>query len=314
MGNRITVDSLNYASTVADVGSFNSAARRLGVTQPALSTSVAKLEDYLGSRLFDRTAKGITLTNFGEEVLPRIRHALLTISDIEVSAHEFLTTKSQTIRVGVSPKIDKSIIASISELIHRPDPSGRSFSMVLLEAERRDLEKKLNANSLDLVIAPTEGRFPEYSYHHLYTDRLCLVDRCHDERVPDSPSDDGTVTLPELAQIPLIMCEEGCEVADYLASSFTAAGLVMARSEYRVSNCSALVDWSERKLGAVVVPASMVKADCPSRDVVDARGVALTINYNAVWHPNSDHSLYIAGIVKQLMNDSGLIVSLNNPS
>jgi len=308
MVNKITVDSLNYASTVADVGSFNSAARRLGVTQPALSASVSKLEDHLGSRLFDRTTKGTTLTSFGEEVLPRIKHALSTISDIENSAHHFLNTSSRTLRVGISPKIDKEIAGTISNLIHAPGPAGYSFDLFLLEAEHRVLEKQLSDNMLDLILTPTQGRYPQYRYQHLYTDSLCLVDLRSDR------SSSSTISLCELADIPLILCGNGCEISDLLEQCFSYAGLEMTRSEYQVSNCTALLGWAERKLGAVVVPASMVASDQHMSEIIDTQGRPLTINYTAVWHPASDQAMYIAATVDKLIRQTRPIDFLDNPS
>ena len=50
---------------IADRGSFTRAAAALGVSQPALSNSVAVLEKMLGVRVFDRTRNGATLTEFG---------------------------------------------------------------------------------------------------------------------------------------------------------------------------------------------------------------------------------------------------------
>lgn len=56
--------------TVLDTGSLSAAARRLGVTQPALTQSIRRLEDECGHRLFVRGAAGVTLTDAGRSFVP----------------------------------------------------------------------------------------------------------------------------------------------------------------------------------------------------------------------------------------------------
>jgi LysR family hydrogen peroxide-inducible transcriptional activator len=67
---------LRYFCAIADTGSFSRAARQTFVSQPALSQQIAKLEDELGTRLFDRLGRSVTLTEIGKSFLPRIRAVL----------------------------------------------------------------------------------------------------------------------------------------------------------------------------------------------------------------------------------------------
>ena len=59
--------------TVAEVGSFSDAADRLYLTQSAISKRIALLEQQIGKRLFDRIARQVSLTEAGNELLPRAR-------------------------------------------------------------------------------------------------------------------------------------------------------------------------------------------------------------------------------------------------
>ena len=58
--------ALRYFLALADAASFTRAAARLNVTQPALSTAIARLESQLGTRLFDRDRRRVTLTDAGQ--------------------------------------------------------------------------------------------------------------------------------------------------------------------------------------------------------------------------------------------------------
>lgn len=68
MSVRLDWDKLRLFDTVASAGSFTEAARRLQLSQPALSRQVIALEEMLGAKLFHRHARGLALTNEGEQL------------------------------------------------------------------------------------------------------------------------------------------------------------------------------------------------------------------------------------------------------
>ena len=67
----LTLTQLRHFVTLAEIGSFAQTARVVFLTQPALTRSIAALEEELGDRLFDRVGRRIILTPFGREVLDR---------------------------------------------------------------------------------------------------------------------------------------------------------------------------------------------------------------------------------------------------
>src|SRR5699024_5943550 len=83
---RMSTEGMRYVRAVAEPGSFSAAAKSYGVTQPALSNGIAKLETTLGDRLFDRSPRGVTPTAFGEAMLPRIERALAALDDVRAEA------------------------------------------------------------------------------------------------------------------------------------------------------------------------------------------------------------------------------------
>ena len=95
----IPTDLLRTLVAVVDQRSFTRAARTLGVTQPAVSAQIKRLQMILGNELFDKSGPGVNLTKTGEVVVTYSRR-LLSINDLilHVAAPD---TNSQTIRVGV---------------------------------------------------------------------------------------------------------------------------------------------------------------------------------------------------------------------
>jgi DNA-binding transcriptional LysR family regulator len=77
------INSLTAFLAVAETGSFSLAAEQLHLTQPAVSKRIALLERDLGTRLFDRIGRKVTLTEAGLQLRPRARHLYLEVADIQ---------------------------------------------------------------------------------------------------------------------------------------------------------------------------------------------------------------------------------------
>ena len=72
----MTVRRLSHVVALAEAGSFARAADRVHLSQPALSRSIQAIEAELGLRLFDRAARGVTITQAGKRIVERARRVL----------------------------------------------------------------------------------------------------------------------------------------------------------------------------------------------------------------------------------------------
>ncbi len=81
----MTITQLRYAITVANENSMNEAARRLFISQPSLSTAIKELEEEIGTKLFNRTNRGIVVTPEGKEFIGYARQV--------VEQYELIETK-----------------------------------------------------------------------------------------------------------------------------------------------------------------------------------------------------------------------------
>jgi DNA-binding transcriptional LysR family regulator len=100
---------LRYFVAIADEGQITRAARKLQVTQPALSRAIGELESELGVRLIERHARGITLTPAGERFLVTARAAVSAWTDAVASARSYASIDSAAIEfgfLGVPPGLD----------------------------------------------------------------------------------------------------------------------------------------------------------------------------------------------------------------
>ena len=82
----MNIEQLRHFSEVARCGSLNQATAALYISQPSLSSSIKKLEKELGEPVFIRHNNGVTLTPFGEELLPYVRNVLSLMDQIPSQA------------------------------------------------------------------------------------------------------------------------------------------------------------------------------------------------------------------------------------
>src|SRR3954464_1881825 len=94
----IPTDLLRTLIAVVDLRSFTKAAQSLGVTQPAVSAQIKRLQFLLGCELFDKSAPGISLTRNGESIVAHARR-LLAIND-EILTLSEPQLASRRIRMG----------------------------------------------------------------------------------------------------------------------------------------------------------------------------------------------------------------------
>src|SRR3954462_2082250 len=99
------IRSLRQVGAVREYGSFAKAADALGVSQPNLSKSVARLEDQLKLKIFDRTRKGSSLTPVGEMIVERAGAVIAEARDLERDAALLAGGETGTVRIGFSSAI-----------------------------------------------------------------------------------------------------------------------------------------------------------------------------------------------------------------
>ncbi len=80
------IEAMQTFVTVADLQGFAPAARKLGLSPPAVTRLIAALEERLGTRLLHRTTRKVALTDAGARYLERARRILVDIEEAELAA------------------------------------------------------------------------------------------------------------------------------------------------------------------------------------------------------------------------------------
>lgn len=135
--------------TVAKLKSMTKASEELQVSQPAISKSIRMLEGQLGGTLFNRSNKGLELTMEGQMLYEKIRPALDSISNAEISFQEYKKLDTGIIKIGISSVLTKCLLIDILSEFKEMYPNVK---FVIQNGLTSDLMETLNEGKLDFVI------------------------------------------------------------------------------------------------------------------------------------------------------------------
>ena len=311
MNDRLSPEGLRYAQAVARTGSFSAAAREYDVTQPALSNAIRRLEKILGARLFERNTRGARPTVFGATILPRIDAALAALDAITAEARHWRAGEPRPVRIGVSPLISADVVARAHSAVADLPGRGRG-SLVLREADLSELRTALDDDELDLIVVPAVLPLTRYRHRVIGSEPVVLVEpgagdaagpansaSPADPAAPASPAEAraAAARIDDVACRTLLLVPDTCGLTTFTRDLLADRGLPLRAYSGEAASYRVLEDWAGMGLGSALLPRSKVtRVDSSVRPVVDARGAAVTIAYEAAW----DGASPIAGELEAL--------------
>jgi DNA-binding transcriptional LysR family regulator len=152
----IPTDLLRTLIAVIDLRSFTRAAQSLGVTQPAVSAQIKRLQMMLGVDLFDKSAPGVTLTANGEVIVNYARR-MLALNDqmLDATTHGGAATR---LRVGIAVDYFEGVVLDVLAAFRVKHAELR---MQIFAANSAALLRDLRRGDYDLVVAASESEQPE---------------------------------------------------------------------------------------------------------------------------------------------------------
>lgn len=146
---------LEYFLEICRLGSIAQAANHLGVTQPALSKAIRRLEQIAGARLLDRNARGVSPTEMGHILVQRASLILHELDAARSVLQEMSGVRMGTISIGVPPTLNHGFIPDMVELACRQRPK---LHFRVSEGLFQSLMPRLRLGELDFIISsPTQA-------------------------------------------------------------------------------------------------------------------------------------------------------------
>lgn len=218
------LDSLRHFILVCETGSFTAAARAAHLTQPAVSASIARLEDDLGARLLDRLPRGARPTAAGAALLPQARATLAGAEACRRAVSEVAGLAAGEVRIGGGAVAVDHLLPPLLAAFRRRWPGVR---LRVREVFTPSVPDRVRSGALDLGIA--EGAPSGLTAETWRRDRLMLV-AAPDLDLPVDPLDAPVVTFPPGSSLRAASDRAlpGAEVAVELASVAAVLGHVRA--------------------------------------------------------------------------------------
>ncbi|MEE4298357.1 MAG: LysR family transcriptional regulator [Pseudomonadales bacterium] len=218
---------LRHVVAVAEAGSLTAAARGLAISQPALTRSIAELEQHIDLKLFHRLPRGVQLTDVGEQFVRRARRVLADAEDLMEDLDGLRDLRRGRLRIAVAPAAFISLVDSTVAAFARLHPGVR------IEVLGTDLEQvpRLLADGVFDIVAGDAHTLA--SWTELETETIAPLHDCVIAR-PDHPLRDvRDLELRELMRYPVVLPTNRYPTEAELAEVYRAAGLSPRPPQYR---------------------------------------------------------------------------------
>ena len=239
---------LRYFLAVAETGNFSKAAAKVNVTQPTLSVGIAKLEEQVGARLFERTTRRVSLTAAGSRFLG---HARRISQEYEMALRDVSEAPQlKRVRAGV---LNTVFSRDLERVVAAHAAQDSDETLELLDGSERDLANRLTDGRLDValtILRPGLERFAQEKLRH--ESYVLIVPSTH--KLANTPAIDGG----ELSGETMIVRRQ-CEALSEISRYFTSRD-VRPSFSFRTTSDDRAMSMVAAGLGITVAPSSFRRA------------------------------------------------------
>ncbi|AWK86784.1 LysR family transcriptional regulator [Azospirillum thermophilum] len=247
----LSPDQLRSYLTVVESGSFQAAARRLNLTQPAVSLQIRELESRLGVRLLDREGRQAVPTPAGQTLLTRARRILAEIDSALEAMERHRTGSLGRLRLGSGTSVATHLLPAALKRLRERFPG---LEITVSTGTAGEIVRRLLDNDFDLAVVTLP----------VTEDGLEIEPLRDQPAVAILPADlPGAAGLPErvspadLARFPLILDQRPSRLGQLTAAWFESGG-VQPRPIMELASYAAIRSMVAAGMGASVVTSDLV--------------------------------------------------------
>ncbi len=247
----MTLLSYQVLKTVAEQGSFRKAADLLGLTPSAISHAISSFEMELGFSLFNRNKNGVTLTNYGERLLPYVNAVLNSDESLQQAIAEFNGLKQGKIKVGCFSSVCTNWMPQIMRSFQKDYPAIR---IELFQGTYEDVAYWIKNGIVDLGFLSVSSA-ADIPIEPLYKDPLLCV-------VPKGMERTGTGDAMEIDELRNREFVTQRESTDADIQNFLRENNLNVKSNYHVVDDLSTIAMVANDFGICLMP-EMVMNDIP---------------------------------------------------
>jgi DNA-binding transcriptional LysR family regulator len=170
----VDLKQLRYFQAVTHLGRIGAAARQLGITQPALTAALHKLEADMGATLFVRDHRGAHLTASGRELAAVVDQMLRAIDDARQRIVDIERAPAGRVIVGCPPVLGAYVLPPFVAHLVATHPG---IDLVIATAPSRAIEDQAVARDVDIGLVTHPVAHPDLVLVDLFRDQVELVVR-----------------------------------------------------------------------------------------------------------------------------------------
>lgn len=237
---------LEILEAIAETGTFTSAAKKLYITQSAVSHAVAELEKQAGTALFERLPKGVALTRCGASLLEESRSILTACRNLDRRMSHL--EENTPVNIVSSITIASFLLPEILRDLKTSFPQIQLSVRVASANTAIDILQRGNAD-----IAFWEGTAPKGNFQTIVLGSYNLCAAC----APDFDLSVKAISPDQLCRYPLLLREQGSAIRDTLDNTLALANL-RAEPVWESVNSLALIKAAEAGLGITILPEKLL--------------------------------------------------------
>jgi LysR family transcriptional regulator, nitrogen assimilation regulatory protein len=181
----------------AELGSLSKVALAYGTSQPHISRRIGELEKECGGRLFQRTGRGVALTELGERVMPKVRAWLASTDQLADDVRASAGTPIGKVRIGSLPSTAHPLVSTLYKRLKERYPL---IQLAVREGQGAQIETWLEDGSVDLAILFRTSPTPKNGDSYLVETSTYLVSAAGDPLTARP-----TVRFSVLNNLPLVL-------------------------------------------------------------------------------------------------------------
>lgn len=276
--NNIKFRNFQYFLAVAETRSFTRAAEGCHVTQSTLSSGIKDLETHLGHRLFDRSHREISLTAFGEKILPDIRDILQKSNNVLTQSRTSNGMYAGPFRFGVIPTIAPYALPHILPALNEKYPG---LELILNENMSHVLVENVKNGSLDAALLAFPYDIEDLDHRILFEEGFYLLRPKSDETPPILKSDEIDVDK-------LLLLDDGHCLRDHALALCTQQDEA-TRKTFRATSLITLVQMVRHGYGTTLLPEMAVRELDLSQelDAIPVQGPSSKRRIGLIWRKGS---------------------------
>ncbi|MGO1119001.1 LysR family transcriptional regulator [Rhodovibrionaceae bacterium A322] len=288
---------LEFVRAIAESRSFSRAAEICNASQPTLSNSLSQLEEELGGKLFTRTTRQVSLTPFGQYLLPYLESLLDHRDEALAAAKAFHNPVHKLLRIGFSPLVDMHRLDRILQPFRDRHPD---VSIFFKECSLDDITARLTGNQVDMAIVPRLSLSGGFEQTGFYQDRLYYLPR---EGTAGTPAPTGPISLQSLPDVPLILTDGSCGLTGTLTRLFEQNDAQFRSYPGQAKSYQAIEEWVDLGIGAAILPQAKLRlATEQARPLVSRNGLQVAFDFDWTWNRAQQSQPHLADFISYIKN------------